>query len=298
MKLKMKAKVFEIKRLAVHDGDGLRTTVFLKGCPLKCVWCHNPEGLSNSPELAYYEHKCINCGECISVCPTGAHKMENGVHMFEREKCIACGKCESVCLGRALTFYGKEYTAKELLPLLLEDKAFYENSGGGVTISGGECLLYADFCAELLALLKQNGVNTAVDTSGFVSKTALEKVVPFVDVFLYDIKAFNAEVHKTCTGYGNEQILENLKYLDSLGCKIEVRIPFVPNFNDSEIEKIGKFLSELKNIIKVRVLPYHNYAGSKYDSLEIKNTLPSRLPTNEEVENAVSILKQYGLNVI
>ncbi|MBO5850876.1 MAG: 4Fe-4S binding protein, partial [Clostridia bacterium] len=113
----MKAKIFEIKRFAVHDGDGIRTTVFLKGCPLKCVWCHNPEGLSNSPELAYYEHKCINCGECISVCPTGAHYFENGTHKFDRSKCIACGKCESVCLGKALTFYGKEYTANELLPI-------------------------------------------------------------------------------------------------------------------------------------------------------------------------------------
>lgn len=294
----MKAKIFEIKRFAVHDGDGLRTTVFFKGCPLKCVWCHNPEGLSNNPELAYYEHKCINCGECVSVCPTGAHYFENGTHKFDRSKCIACGKCESVCLGKALTFYGKEYTAKELLPLLLEDKDFYKTSGGGVTLSGGECLLYADFCAELLKKLKENGVNTAVDTSGFVSKTALQKVLPFVDVFLYDIKAYDESVHIKCTGYSNKQILDNLKFLDESGAKIEIRVPYVPNLNDNQIEKIGKFLSEFKNITKVRVLPYHNYAGSKYDSLEIKNTLPKTLPTNEEVENAVSVLKQYGLNAI
>lgn len=294
----MKAKIFEIKRFAVHDGDGIRTTVFLKGCPLKCVWCHNPEGLSNSPELAYYEHKCLNCGECVSVCPTGAHKMENGVHKFDRSKCIACGKCESECLGNALTLYGKEYSVQELLPLLLEDKAFYETSGGGVTVSGGECLLYADFCAELLKKLKENGVNTAVDTCGFISKTALEKVLPYTDTFLYDIKAFDESVHINCTGYSNAQILKNLKFLDESGAKIEIRVPYVPNLNDSQIEKIGKFLSGLKNITKVRVLPYHNYAGSKYDSLEIKNTLPKTLPTNKEVENAVSVLKQYGLNVI
>lgn len=294
----MKAKIFEIKRFAVHDGDGLRTTLFFKGCPLKCVWCHNPEGLSNSPELAYYEHKCINCGECVSVCPTGAHYFENGTHKFDRSKCIACGKCESVCLGKALTFYGKEYSVQELLPLLLEDKDFYKTSGGGVTLSGGECLLYADFCTELLKKLKENGVNTAVDTSGFVSKTALQKVLPFVDVFLYDIKAYDESVHIKCTGYSNKQILENLKFLDESGAKIEIRVPYVPNLNDNQIEKIGEFLSKLKNITKVRVLPYHNYAGSKYDSLEIKNTLPSRLPTNEEVENAVRVLKQYGLNAI
>ena len=294
----MKAKIFEIKRFAVHDGDGIRTTVFLKGCPLKCVWCHNPEGLSLKPELAYYEHKCINCGECVSVCPTGAHKMENGSHTFDRSKCIACGKCVDACLGNALTLYGKEMSVQEILPILLEDKDFYKNSGGGVTISGGECLLYADFCLELLKALKQNGVNTAVDTCGLVPKSSLDKVLPFADVFLYDIKAFDSSVHKNCTGYGNEKILENLKYLDEKGAKIEIRIPYVPGFNDGEIENIGKFLSGLKNITKVRVLPYHNYAGSKYKSLGLKNTLPKTLPTDEDIKNAVNKLKEHGLNAI
>ena len=294
----MKAKIFEIKRFAVHDGDGIRTTVFLKGCPLKCVWCHNPEGLSLKPELAYYEHKCINCGECVSVCPTGAHKMENGSHTFDRSKCIACGKCVDACLGNALTLYGKEMSVQEILPILLEDKDFYKNSGGGVTISGGECLLYADFCLELLKVLKQNGVNTAVDTCGLVPQSSLEKVLPFTDVFLYDIKAFDSSVHKKCTGYGNEQIIKNLMFLDEKGAKIEIRIPYVPGFNDGEIENIGKFLSGLKNIIKVRVLPYHNYAGSKYKSLGLKNTLPKTLPTDEDIKNAVNKLKEHGLNAI
>ena len=144
----MKAKIFEIKRFAVHDGDGIRTTVFFKGCPLKCVWCHNPEGISSKTEIAYYAHKCVSCRECLSVCPTGAHVIENNKHVFRREKCIACGKCSEVCLGGALTLYGKETTVEELLPVLLKDNEFYDNSGGGVTLSGGECLLQADFWAR------------------------------------------------------------------------------------------------------------------------------------------------------
>ena len=148
----MKANVFEIKRFAVHDGDGIRTTVFLKGCPLRCVWCHNPEGISPSPELAYYAHKCVGCGECAQVCPVGAHSISDGVHSLDRALCTACGKCAEVCLGDALTLYGKEMTVDELMPRLLEDREFYLNSGGGVTVSGGECLTHAEFCRELLSI--------------------------------------------------------------------------------------------------------------------------------------------------
>ncbi len=294
----MKASVFEIKRFAVHDGDGIRTTVFFKGCPLKCVWCHNPEGLVKNVELAYFSHKCIACGECVSVCPTDAHAMENSEHVLNFEKCIACGNCASVCLGNALTLYGKEYSVEELLPVLLEDKEFFENSGGGVTLSGGECLLYPDFCAELLKKLKENGVHTAVDTCGFVAKESLEKVIPYTDIFLYDFKAYDSETHKKCTGHGNRRILGNLRFLDENNCKIEIRIPFVPDYNDKEIEKIGLFLKDLKGLTKVRVLPYHNYAGSKYASLDMQNTLPLRLPTQAEIDDAVEILKGFSLTVI
>ena len=160
----MKATIFEIKRFAVHDGDGIRTTVFFKGCPLRCVWCHNPEGLSFAPQDAFYEHKCIGCGEC------------------QRE-----GFAVGDCLGEARVLYGRGVTVDELMPTLLEDREFYENSGGGVTLSGGECLMQADFCAALLRALKEEGIHTAVDTCGFVSREALEKVIPDTDVFLYDL---------------------------------------------------------------------------------------------------------------
>ena len=265
----MKGIIFEIKRFAVHDGDGIRTTVFFKGCPLRCVWCHNPEGLSSAPQIARYTHKCIGCGECNKE-----------------------GFVPEDCIGDAQILYGKEITVEELLPALLEDRVFYENSGGGVTLSGGECLMQADFCAELLKRLKENEIHTAVDTCGFVPRTALDKVIPYTDVFLYDIKAYEEDVHIKCTGVSNRQILENLKYLDSLGKAIEIRIPYVPDYNDSQIEKIALFLAPLQNLTKIRVLPYHNYAGSKYKALNIPDTLPKRLPTDEEIKIAVETIKK------
>ena len=284
----MKAIISDIKRFAVHDGDGIRTTVFLKGCSLKCVWCHNPEGINFAPQLALYSDKCIGCGECVNVCESGAHIINSNGHVFLRENCTACGKCAEVCLGGAINFYGKEMTADELLPLLLEDKEFYETSGGGVTLSGGECLCQADFCAELLCKLKENGINTAVDTCGYVKKENIDKVIPYTDTFLYDIKAFDSDVHIKCTAHPNELILENIKYINSKNKKIEVRIPYVPGFNAGEIDKIAEFLKPLQNVKAVKVLPYHNFAGSKYAALGMENTLPEILPTENEIEIAQS----------
>lgn len=294
----MKANIFEIKRFAVHDGDGIRTTVFLKGCPLKCVWCHNPEGIDLKPQLAYYKHKCVSCGECVSACPSGAHDMSKEGHIFDRERCVSCGKCVDVCSSDALKFYGKEVSPEELLELLLEDKDFYESSNGGVTLSGGECLIHADFCAELLRLLKEHGIHTAVDTCGMVPKSALDKVVPYTDVFLYDIKAIDEDVHIKCTGHSNKLILENIKYLDTLGKNIEVRIPYVPEYNDDQIDKIAKFLATIKHLNKVRVLPYHNYASSKYKSMGMKNTLPDKIPTEEMMNDAENSIKKHGITVL
>ena len=264
----MKATIFEIKRFAVHDGDGIRTTVFFKGCPLRCVWCHNPEGLCGKPQMAYYEHKCIGCGECQKE----SFSVEN-------------------CLGEARVLYGKEITVDELLPLLLEDKDFYENSGGGVTLSGGECLMQADFCAELLKSLKVYGIHTAVDTCGFVSQATLDKVIPYTDVFLYDIKAYDEDVHILCSNKSNKKILENLKYLDSVGKNIEIRIPYIPEYNDNQMEKIAHFLSKFNHITKIRVLPYHNYAGSKYEALNLTNTLPNHLPNAKDIKGAKDLIR-------
>lgn len=287
----MKALISDIKRFAVHDGDGIRTTVFLKGCSLKCVWCHNPEGIGFKPQTAYYQDKCIGCGECISVCQNGAHSITENGHIFDRSRCTACGRCSEECLGNALTFYGRTVTVEELLPVLLEDREFYESSGGGVTLSGGECLCQADFCEQLLKALKENGIHTAVDTCGFVPKESLEKVIPWTDVFLYDIKAIDEEVHIRCTGQSNKRILDNIRYLDSLGKTIEVRIPYVPGYNSDQMEKIAEFLKDMKNVKKVKILPYHNLAGSKYRALEMENTLPLILPEKTEISAVEKIFQ-------
>ena len=293
----MKANVFEIKRFAVHDGDGIRTTVFLKGCPLRCVWCHNPEGISPSPQLAYYAHKCVGCGECARVCPVGAHRISDGVHSLDRALCTACGKCAEVCLGDALTLYGKEMTVDELMPRLLEDREFYLNSGGGVTVSGGECLTHADFCRELLSRLKAEGISTAVDTCGFVSREAIDKVLPFTDVFLYDLKAIDSAVHEKCTGRDNKIILENLRYIAKSGALIEIRTPYVPDYNDKEIESIAELLRSIGGDISIRILPYHNYAASKYESLGLPDRLPERLPTDSEIEEAKEKMRCAGIKI-
>lgn len=295
----MKGHIFDIKHFAVHDGPGIRTTVFLKGCPLRCVWCHNPESISPQPQLGYIAHKCVNCGRCAAVCPTGAQYMDNtGKHIFDRTKCITCGKCAEACYGKVLTLYGRYAESDEVLAELLEDADFYGCSGGGVTLSGGECLLQADFCRELLEKLHALGIHTAVDTCGSVSPDALRAVMPYTDLFLYDIKALDEDVHKACTGRTNRSILENLRLLNDAGKSIEIRIPCVPGWNMDQLEKIGRFLLDFDCITGVRLLPYHNYAGTKYHSLAIKNTLPDQLPSEQDVHTARNMMESLGLNVL
>ncbi len=292
----MEAMICDIKKFAVHDGDGIRTTVFFKGCSLKCVWCHNPESISFKPQLSYIEQKCIGCGECTKLCP--AHTFKDGMHNFDRSLCTAKGNCTENCYGEALKLYGTKVTVDYLVDEIMKDKAFYDNSGGGATLSGGECLCQADFCRELLKKLKENGIHTAVDTCGNVKREEFDKVIPYTDIFLYDLKAIDSDVHKKCTGSTNRLILENLKYIDDKGCKIEIRIPYVPGYNDGEIQAMGEFLKDLKNISKIKVLHYHNFAGSKYSSLGMENTLPRTLPEDREVKKAVEILKSYSLPAI
>lgn len=288
----MKARIFEIKRFAVHDGDGIRTTVFFKGCSLKCVWCHNPEGLTTKPQLAYLDNKCKSCGACANICQNGAHEIKDGKHVFNRNKCVNCGGCEKNCFYNALVLYGKEVTVEELLPILLEDKDFYQTTNGGVTLSGGECLLYPDFCAELLKRLKEEGIHTAVDTCGYVKREAIDKVLPFTDVFLYDVKAIDDDVHIKCTGKSNKVILDNLGYIDKKGKHIEIRIPYVPEYNADQMKEIASFIKNLTNLKKVKILPYHKYAGSKYDSLGMKNTLPKNIPSESELKDAELYFKE------
>ncbi len=288
--------VFAIKKFAVHDGPGIRTTLFMKGCPLDCLWCHNPEGISYKKEIALYAHKCISCKRCESVCNNSAQLF--GDRKINRDKCVLCGKCAEVCFNDAITLFGNEMTVDEAFNVLIEDKDFYETSGGGITVSGGECLIQADFVSELLKKLKEENIQTAIDTCGYVPESAFLKVMPYTDIFLYDIKAFSEETHIKCTGKSNKLIWDNLSLLDKHNKKVIIRYPVIPTYNDFEAEQIAEKVSKFNNIESVDILSYHNFSGSKYDALSLKNTMPKvDPPTNEQIENIKNIFSLKGLKV-
>lgn len=289
----MNALITDIKRFAVHDGDGIRTTVFFKGCPMKCLWCHNPETISKRKEIGFFVHKCIYCGACADVCRN--HIVSNNNHQFFRESCIACKNCVDICQTGALTLYGKELRTEIICEKLLEDIDFYKATGGGITLSGGECLLQPEACQEILMEMKKQNINTAVDTCGMVPWNSILKIIDYTDIFLYDIKAIDDNVHKKCTGVSNKQILDNLKKIDNLGKRIEIRVPFVPGLNDNQMDIIPEYVSTLNNVVKVRILPYHNFSHSKYAALGIFDTLSDTVPTVNQLE---TIRMQYRIRGI
>lgn len=294
--------VMDIKRFAVHDGDGIRTTVFLKGCPLRCHWCHNPEGLTAAPVLAFYHEKCTLCGECVKICPTGAHKIDprTGKHTIDREKCIVCGKCADECLTSTLKLCGKRMTVAEVMKFVEEDRIFYEASGGGITISGGEPTMQPSFTLALLMAARQKKINTALDTCGFAKREIFKSLLPLVDKFLFDVKHITREGHIHCTGVPNDVIIENLRFLSDSGANIEIRVPFVPGYNDSDavIDGIGALLEPLR-ITKVKLLPYHGYARTKYKSLGMTYEMPEiERPNEETLARPMKLLRSHALNVV
>jgi pyruvate formate lyase activating enzyme len=281
--------IFAIKPFEIHDGDGIRTTVFFKGCPLRCKWCHNPESFTVKKEILFDKALCKNCLRCVALC--SANSEQSGKHAFEREKCTVCGKCEEICPAGCYEVAGKDMSAEEIASEVIKDEVFMKKSGGGVTFSGGEPLMQVDLCVEIAKLLKQYEINIAIDTSVYASKDAIDKIIPYTDKFLIDIKAIDENVHKECTGVSNKLILENIKYIDSLGKSMEIRYPYVPGFNDGEAEKISEFVKRLKNVTKVVVLAYHNYAASKYKALGMNNTLPSVLPLKSEIQKVQKLFQ-------
>lgn len=252
-----KATIFDIQNCSFVDGPGIRTTVFLKGCNLQCAWCHNPESQSAMPQMMFYRDKCQGCGKCREACP---HHLET---------CDLCGKCTIYCPAEARKVCGKTYTAEEVLAEILTDKAFFDNSGGGVTFSGGECMLHMDFLLEILQKCKENGIHTAVDTAGHIPYENFEAILPYTDLFLYDLKIFDREKHKKYVGVGNERILENLQKLLKSKANVWIRIPVIAGVNDSleEMENIKAFLAQCGQPQKIELLPYHAMGENKYSAI-------------------------------
>lgn len=271
--------IADIRHFTLHDGPGLRTTVFVKGCPLHCRWCHNPECISAQPQLLFHEKLCIGCNRCIEACPVHALRRDAAHRLhIERSLCDNCGRCAQACLPGALTLVGKEFrSVDDVLAEVLRDRCFYAE-GGGVTASGGEPLLYPDYFAELFARLHQESIHTALDTSGAVPFEAFCKVLPATDLVLFDIKGMSPHVHAINTGSENGLIHANLRELGRLGVPVEIRMPIVPGCNDSreELEAAGSFLATVPSILRVRLLAWHE-SREKYRAAGMREKLPQGL---------------------
>ena len=283
----MQGTVFNIQRFSIHDGPGIRTNVFLKGCPLNCLWCHNPEGLAREPQVKYSPLKCIGCGDCVKVCEPKGHQILDGMHTLDFTKCIGCLKCAGVCPAGAMESYGELKSVDDIIAEVMRDAAYYKTSGGGMTLSGGEPLYQGEFAAEILKAAKSKGIHTAVETCGMVSSDTVRSVAEYVDLFLYDYKITGEEKHREMTGTSQQQILANLELLDSMGADIILRCPIIPGINDDDTHYhgIADTANKYKNIKEINIMPYHTLGNSKREKLgmDIKYETHSMKITEAEV---------------
>ena len=292
--------VFDIKRFSIHDGPGIRTTVFLKGCPLTCLWCHNPESQQSALELIFRPERCIHCGACFEACPEGAIYQRDGSYLTNRSLCKVCGICVDVCCAEAREIIGKELSTEEILKEVLKDKPFYDQSNGGLTFSGGEPLQQLEFLEELLRESKANNLHTALDTCGYAPWDDFLRILPYLDLVLYDVKIMDDQLHKKFTGVSNRQVLDNLTSLAEYGTDLNIRFPVLPGLNDTEdqIRKLGETLKELNGISKVDLLPYHELSSEKYRRLDRSfNHNKWRKPSRDEMIRIQSHLSEFELEV-
>lgn len=298
-----KAPVFNIQTYCIHDGPGIRTTVFLKGCPLRCLWCANPESNAAYPELMTYASKCVGCGRCIPHCPNGAisigmYREEKHIAVTDRSKCVNCGACVSACPHSAREIAGKLTTVREAIDKVKRDKLFFDGSGGGMTISGGEALAHADFSANLFAAAHAEGIHTAIESSSFASLDAVELVFRHVDLGLLDVKHMDSRLHKQYTGVPNETILANIRHVHGvLKVPVIIRVPCIPGYNDDDenIRATAEFAASLGPDVAVNLLPYHRLGESKSESLGRPQNLGLEIPAAEHMEHLKAIVENCGV---
>ena len=290
--------VFDIQRCSLHDGPGIRTTVFVKGCQLNCLWCHNPESLSFKPQLSYNELQCVNCLSCVRACEFDAHLIDShGQHMIDFAKCVACGKCVDGCQGNAMRVIGDEMDVDQVMKTVIRDRAFYERSGGGITVSGGEPMMQKDFTKELLEKAKLEGVHTCIETNLAVPQEWYAEILPLVDLFLCDYKATDPVLHERLTGQRNEQILDNLDFLYRQEKSIVLRCPMIPavNDNDDHLKAIARLCQDYPNLVGVELMAYHNLGVAKSEHIGEEAPLPDVKPATKEIQEAwISRLHQLG----
>jgi pyruvate formate lyase activating enzyme len=292
--------IFDIKRFSIHDGPGIRTTVFFKGCPLACRWCHNPESQSSLQELILRPNRCIRCGACLSACPHGATFQEDGEYRVATAECQLCGTCVEVCYAEAREIVGRSMTVAEVMDQVERDVAFYDQSGGGVTFSGGEPLAQPEFLQAVVQASRGRGIHTAVDTCGYAPWPVLEGLLPYVDLFLYDLKLMDDEEHRRFTGVSNRPVLENLRALAGAGQAIVLRVPVIPGVNDGleNVRALADFAASLPHLRGIDLLPYHPTAVEKYERLNRAYSLAAlRPPAPEDVAQIAQVLGRPGVPV-
>ncbi len=292
--------VFDIKRFSIHDGPGLRTTVFFKGCPLRCSWCHNPESQTRRPELIFWDDRCLRCQACISTCKQGAISLVENHIITDSKKCILDAACIGVCYAEARQIAGSEMSVPQTMSEVERDRAFYDESTGGVTFSGGEPLMQADFLLALLMACRQSEISTTLDTCGFARWETINRIRPHVDLFLYDLKFMDPARHKRHTGASNNRILENLQRLSKYGHNIIVRVPIIPGINNDmdNIRGIAAFAAGLPSLNRVDILPYHRAAANKYERMHRTYKLAELLPPSDgEMAEVASVIEGYGVSV-
>ncbi|MFD3157789.1 glycyl-radical enzyme activating protein [Haloimpatiens sp. FM7330] len=296
----IKATVCEIEKYAIHDGPGIRTTVFLKGCPLKCLWCSNPETQKRENEVYYNMNKCILCGRCVQECSNNALKIEKDRVVVDRQKCEVCGECIEVCPMGALNLVGKTMSITDVIEEVNKDRIFYEKSGGGVTVSGGEVLINGEFVVELLKKCKEEYINTAIETSGFGKWDTLFNISRYADLIMFDIKHTNCENHKKLTGVSNETILNNLSKLSKLHSNIIIRVPLIPGLNDSvkNIQNTSKIAKE-NGIKEIHLLPYHSLGKEKYRQLQKEYKLEQiKTPSKDNLASLKKVVEGFGIKCV